>query len=298
MARELESLKRQNEVLVSAHERDMRVISEIGPEVHELFVQLGCQDPHVPKEYTKALMTDRNLMRMLGLVDQQTALVMSVFGQLAEENEGNSISPNVRYNIALSKTMPLSYGNKTLSSKPAPPSIGDFDEEDDDLDRENEESDSSSSSSSSSSDSEDETDRDVSKHSRASGKRNKRNKKSSPSRKRNGHRSSSGHSLVAAAGSKSAIQKPESISHLRKHIQRKVESGNHRHHHGSVIRFKPSTTTHFNKRETFIVKPSGASAASDGTSGASTPGAMPTGLGINVDQLAALQAQHGNPNKS
>ena len=123
MARELEALKRQNEVLVSAHERDMRVISEIGPEVHDLFVQLGCQDTRVPEVYSKNFMTDRNLMRMLGLVDQQTALVMSVFGQLAEESDGNggSALSNIKGNYEATKKSSMTFAKKTLSSKPAPP---------------------------------------------------------------------------------------------------------------------------------------------------------------------------------
>ena len=291
MAKELEAIKRQNEVLVSAHERDLRVISEIGPEVHDLFVQLGCQDTHVPEVYSESYMTDRNLMRMLGLVDQQTALVMSVFGQLAEECDGDSaVLDRMKGNISGTKSFSSSLTKRTLAAKPAPPKIGDFDEDEEGsmngFDESSSSSSSSSSDSSSDSESDDESER-VSALSRKSGKttsrKKKRKKRAKAVRGAKGRRSS-GTQGQGQRGAKSAVQKPESISHLRKHIQRKVESGNHHHHHGSVIRFKPTSSNHFSKRSTFLP-----AAGTDARSG----GSEPTGLGISADQLAALQSQHG-----
>jgi hypothetical protein len=276
MARELEGLERQIEVSVAAHERDMRVITEIGPEVHGLFFQLGCRDTQVPDEYKPTFMTDRNLMRMLGLVDQQTVLLMSLFAQLDQEMSGGAVESisTMDQQRRMQDAQALRNRASQLSRKPEPPKMGDFDEgggngddDDDDDMMEEEDETSSSSSSSSSSDSEDEG-------MTAKERRRRTRKKEDRKRAERAARKKRVSFLARRAGPASAVQKPEPISNLRKSVQRQIETGQHRHNHSSVHRFEPTRgKEHFKKRET-------GQAGLNGVMG---------GLGISSDQLAQLQ---------
>jgi|TARA_B110000090_G_C13346090_1_gene433027 hypothetical protein len=282
MARELEGLKRQIEVAVAAHDRDKRVVSNIGPQVHNLFFQLGCRDNTVPETYESAFMTDRNLMRMLGLVDQQTVLLMSMFSQLELklagsnlENITNACTDTQQQSI---NAQALRSKHSTLSRKPEPPKMGDFDDDDSDSDGGGERMEAlnseSDSSSSSSSDSDDEYLSKKEKRKRTKKKIEKKKLKALEKKRRTSmskisHKQRSSRLMEP----KSAVQKPEPISNLRKKVQRQIESGNHRHHHGSVIRFEPTRgKDHFKKRETVPIH-----------------GPVGVGLGITPEQLASLQ---------
>ena len=268
MARELDGLERQIEVCVAAHERDMRVINEIGPEVHGLFFQIGCRDPQID-DSNSSFTSDSNLMRMLGLVDQQTVLLMALFVQLDQEYNGGVIESvsAMEQQRRMQDAQALRNQASTLNSKPEPPKMGDFDEgEDNDMMEDDDETDSSSLSSSSSSDSED--DEGMSKQER----RRKQKRKMELKRLEKLNKKKKRAAILArASGSTSAVQKPEPISNLRKSVQRQIETGQHRHNHSSVHRFERGKD-HFTKRQTGIV--------GDGI-----------GIGINAAQLAALQ--HG-----
>ena len=282
MARELEGLERQIEVAVAAHDRDKRVISEICPEVHGLFFQLGCRDNIVPEKYQSAFMTDRNLMRMLGLVDQQTVTLMSMFTQLNQKLRGSSENVGaLEQQMNMNAMQQQRAKTSQLSRKPEPPKMGDFDESgsgEDDMAEVVEESDSSDSSSTSSSDSDDDsllTTRE--KRRRAKKKAEKSKRKEGEKKKRLSALSSARSSRLQASAS---VQKPEPIANLRKKVQRQIESGNHRHQHSSVMRFEPTRKDHFKKRETSVCV---------GGPGGSSPGGPLSGLGITPEQLAALQ---------
>ena len=324
MSRELDSLERQIERTGTAHERDMRVISEIGPEVHDLFVQLGCKDTHVPAVYSKSFMTDRNLMRMLGLIDQQTALLMSVFSQLDHAqlanggigmmgsigtgagggggsggDGGDDLKGDKQKDVNRSREFQtaarLQKRHQALRARPAPPKMGDFDDDDDDdddedggldaLDELDEEEDDSSSSSSDS-----DEDGDAAKRRKKKAGRNRKNRSQGKyrggigtrgvgrGRQSGGFGTGRGSALGGGRLGQGQVPLPESISSLRKNVQRKIESGDHRHHHSSVHRFEPKQKDkHFLKRTTVNVSRSAAEVSS---------------IGISPEARAALQVQH------
>jgi Mg-chelatase subunit ChlI len=281
MQRELEGLERQIEVHVAAHDRDKNVVNEIDPEVHSLFVQLGCRDNTVPEKFEPTFMTDRNLMRMLGLVDQQTVLLMTMFSNLDQKLSGTIENAGaVESQKKMEDAQRLRHRTSQLSRKPAPPKMGDFDDDSSDDESESEDSttDSDTDTSSSSSDSEEEflskkekrkkAKRKAEKKAKALEKEMKKRRLSMNAKKRKPNVSPTSRVI-------DAVQKPESILSLRKKVQRQIENGNHRHHHGSVIRFEPTRgKEHFKKRETGI----------NGT------GPMGTALGITPEQLASLQS--------
>ena len=267
MIRELEGLDRQISVSAASYDRDVRVVEEISPEIHDLFVQLDCRDPSVPAKYDRGFMTDRNLMRMLGLVDQQTALLMSIFAQLDHQMTGTTDNSTiVEQQRRMADAQHRRAKASQLSRKPEPPKMGDFDEGEDDDDDDEEEEDSDSTSSSSSSDSEDEEGLTMREKKRRAKRKADRKKEK---KKRNVAFQMSGRSGRMEAAS--AIQKPEPISNLRKSVQRQIETGDHRHNHGSVHRFEPTRKDHFQKRTT-----------------AHVPQAAGMGLGVTPEQLAAL----------
>ena len=89
LSQELDKLRRRKQ----EHEKfaldAAQTVSTVGPEVHKLFCELGCQEQSIEQEIMQqqqlmgSIITGQQLMRMLGIIDHQASLVSNLYVSIA-----------------------------------------------------------------------------------------------------------------------------------------------------------------------------------------------------------------------